>query len=168
MKKLLSAVLLTTLAIGAIPLSAKQERIVVSASPVDTWQGAIGRNLDRNLARINFEDPRRPTDGIVQVRFECDEDGKPANVTVFRKSGNPRMDRGVVQAVSRLDSLHPLPEGISHGQLFQANVIVAGSEERFERLSRKLKQEEAERLAASSPAEGKVLAFNLISSPVLK
>lgn len=168
MKKILSAVLLTTLACGAIPVSAKQEKIVVSASPVDLWKSAIGRNLDRELGRIDFFDRHGPVDGIVQVRFECDETGKPANLAVIRKSGNSVVDRQVVRAVSRLTTLHPLPEGISHGQLFQANVILASDRKRYERLSRQLKEEEAERLAASSSHDRRVVALSLTQGPALK
>lgn len=137
----------------AVP--ATSQEILVSAESVAIDQ--VSRELDRNLERAEW--PRRqPTgEGFVSVRFLRDADGRPTEVSLYRRSGSSSVDRLARRAVAGLGRTTPLPRLGGREQVFQANIIVAQSERAFDELAMRMERLENARLA--DPRERAVLAF---------
>ncbi|WP_379923135.1 hypothetical protein [Erythrobacter sp. R86502] len=164
MKKLLFVAFATSLVFSATVIHAQQGGIVVSSGrSVDDFVNDVSRDLDRQLKRIAITSSRQHGNGVAQVLFECGPDGKPINVRMYKKSGfwTSLEARSVV---SKIRSLHPLPQGITHDQLYLANIIIADSPREFQKLSEKLEQLEKQRIA-SATGDRKIFAFNLSKSP---
>lgn len=164
MKKLLLVAFATSLAMSPTGIHAQQDGIVVSSGrSVDNFVEDVSRDLDRQLNRFDVTSPRQQETGLAQVLFECGPDGKPTNIRLYKKSG---FWTGLKarRVVSKIRSLHPLPQGVTHDQLYMANIIIADSPREFEKLSEELKQLEQQRIA-SSKGDRKIFAFNLIKSP---
>lgn len=160
MKRLLFVAFATSLAFSPAGIQAYQDDIIVSsARPIDRFVDDVSRDLDRQLKRHTVAYPRFAEPGLTQVFFECGPDGKPAKIRLGRKSG---VFSGATarRAVANLRSLHPLPQGVPHDQIFLANVIVAADREQFEELSEELRQLEEKRLASERGGR-KVFAFNI-------
>ena len=125
------SVMLALLPAGAM---AAQKQILVTAPKVslDTWSGRVVRALDRNLY---YPMPIRgePNQGVVSVKFLCSESGTPSKVTIVKSSGSRDLDASAVRAVARIATLHPLPDGITHDQPFQANILYATSQKKLDR-----------------------------------
>lgn len=102
-------------------------------STVNKWKQNISRDLEQGL-RQPLGAQREIPSGAVSVAFQCSEDGKPVGIAVIQKSGSRRLDRLAVRAVTRIRSLHPLPDGITAGRPFQANIAVAGSQDEMTRM----------------------------------
>jgi hypothetical protein len=139
-----------TLAVCAAPALSKKSEIVVAA---DSANVAVSRDLDRQLNAAAFR--QNHGDGYAIVRFERGEDGRPANVTFYRRSGVLSVDRLARRAVSRLGARGGLPETGDANQPYQANIVLATSEPSYRKLAADLAKAERQRLA-SRPAETKV------------
>ncbi len=122
--------MLALLPAGAI---AAGKQIVVTAPEVslNLWSGRVVRALDRNLY---YPMPIRGelNEGVVSVKFLCSEDGTPFKVTIVKSSGSRDLDASAVRAVTRIVTLHPLPDGITHDQPFQANILYAASQKKLD------------------------------------
>lgn len=92
------------------------------------------------------------------VRFQRGADGRPADVKLYRKSGQRSVDRRALVAVARLGRSNPLPAIGAPDQIFQANIVLANSHQAFADLSSQLAKLEQARLA--DPRERTVFAFN--------
>lgn len=164
MRKLFFVTLVASLAILPTGIQARQDSIVVSSGrSIKTFVEDVSRDLNRELSRVDIVAPRQQESGVAQVLFECGPDGKPINVRLYNKSGY-WTGLEARRVVSKIRSLHPLPQGLTHDQLFLANIIIAESPHEFRKLSEKMNRLEKQRLASSS-GERKVFAFNLSISP---
>lgn len=141
------------LAVSAVPALSKMQEIVVSA---DSAEVAVSRDLDRQLAAAARFDQAHG-DGYAIVRFHRGEDGRPANVTFYRRSGVFSVDRLARNAVRRLGRDGGLPDTGAANQPFQANIVLATSERSYRKLAADLTSAEQRRLA-SSPKERAVVA----------
>jgi len=139
----------------AISVPATSQDIVVSADTAAAE--AVSRDLDRKLATADSPRPQQLGEGVAIVRFERGADGLPANVEIYRRSGNFAVDRLARRAVSRLGRSAPLPETGIAGQIYQANIIVANSVKSHSELADELAKMEQIRLA--NPRERSVFAF---------
>ena len=128
---IIASTMLALLPAGAM---AAQKQIVVTAPEVslNAWSGRVVRALDRN---IDYPIPIRgePNEGVASVKFLCSEDGTPSQVAIVKSSGSRDLDASAVRAVRRIATLHPLPDGITHDQPFQANIIYATSQKKLDR-----------------------------------
>ena len=120
-------------AILVVPLASLEARqptpdIVVRA-PVDAevraWSARVGENIGEQMRFPRDLGPSNDPEGLVEVTFECNEDGKPDKVALLRSSGSRRLDHAGMMAVERVRSLHPLPRGIDHGQAYKAQLLFA-------------------------------------------
>lgn len=122
------------LALPPVAAMAAEKPIVVTAPEVsiNQWSGRVVRALDRNL---DYPMPMRgePSEGVVSVKFLCSNDGTPSQVVVVKSSGARDLDASALRAVSRIATLHPLPDGITHDQPFQANILYATSQKKLDR-----------------------------------
>lgn len=164
MKKLLLVAIATSLVVFPAGTQAQEDGIVVSSGrSVENFVRDVSRDIDRQLNRISVTSPHQQETGIAQVFFECGPDGKPINVRLYKKSG---FWTGLKarRVVSKISSLHPLPQGVTHDQLYLANIIIADGPREFEKLSEDLRQLEKQRIASAKGGR-KVFAFNLGKSP---
>lgn len=68
---------------------------------------------------------QEPGRGVVRVKFNCSDSGRPDKVALLHSSGQPALDREALRAVKRLASLHPLPTGFTPDQKFEAVLVFA-------------------------------------------
>jgi TonB family protein len=110
-----SAILLSGAAYGATNSPA--------APSFTEWSQLVEQTIDRHLAYPFFFRSGDFRQGQVQVTFLCSEDGRPASVSVEKSSGSYQLDRAAMRAITRVTSLHPLPEGITHEQKYRAVLL---------------------------------------------
>lgn len=160
-----SLVLLALVPTPAAAGGGQSHTIVVThePQPLPAWRDQVSRELSGHLRYPRAFGAAVQESGFVTVRFRCGEDGQPVDVAVARRSSSSGLNRAALLAVSRLRSLHPLPEGLARGQAFQANVVFATSQASLERQIALLRQAETARLAAGNKAEREVLALQLVS-----
>ena len=160
MKNITLAALVASFAI--FPVQAQEQdntnydNVVIGGRSLDKFVGDVSKDLNRTLNRSRL--PVRGT-GIVQVLFQCGPDGKPTNISYYRKDNNWDVNRFAVHAVSKIPSMHPLPSGISEGQQYMANIIIARDRFEHEDLSKELNRSEQLRIAAAK-GSNKIFAFN--------
>lgn len=146
----------------AVPLSSQE--IVVSRQSEQAFVEQVSSDLDTQLRRMRI-DPLWEPAGIVKVRFHANADGTPRGITTYESSGNRRLDRAARRAISKLDSLAPLPASAGYDPVIQANIIFARTRSQMESLSEKLAESEATRLASGDAEERAVLALNMSPRP---
>ena len=147
-------------ALLAGPVSSKPITVTPEVSRA-AFVEKVSKDLDRQLEIASrWYEPYG--DGIAIVRFTRDADGEPANIKLYRKSGNSSLDRTAMGAVDRLDLREGAPTESRSDQLYQANIIFARSERVHAKLAKKLASEEAVRLAKGE--SGQVLAFGVAAT----
>ena len=135
------------------------ENVVIGARSLDKFVGDVSKDLDRTLNRSRPRAQPVIGTGIVQVLFECGPDGKPTNISYYRKDNERDVNRFAVHAVSKIRTMHPLPSGISEGQRYMANIIIARDWVEYKDLSKELNRSEQLRIAAAK-GSNKIFAFN--------
>jgi periplasmic protein TonB len=95
--------------------------------PTSIQQGNFGSLYGWYVNQINnkmaqtwnkFEvNPATPKGSRVFLTFTINRDGSPSNVRLDRSSGSPTLDRSCINAVNRVDSFGPLPNGYNAGSL---------------------------------------------------
>lgn len=161
MKYALMAALAVTSAMSGISLAKDGQPIVVESKrdAVTHWAAGISRDLKKQLRAHHAVADWEPATGIVSVRFKRGEDGKPSDVVLSRRSGVGRLDRSALRAVAAINSLDPLPLGLSTGQKIQANIFFTDDEDMFKRQIEQLRRETSANLAAGK-GDPEVLALN--------
>ncbi|MXO75657.1 TonB family protein [Altererythrobacter aerius] len=164
----MKTVLTSTLALVLLAMPATtgaqnvaRDGLVVSGQPtakawVDTMTTKLDRELDHEERRAR---PGQDQQGIVQLRFTRSADGRPSDVQVIRASSPGALQTSARRAVSRLRGIPEIPQGYAGTQNVHVNIVVAGSEGHMRKLTRQLRQWEAERMARA-PGERRVLALN--------
>jgi TonB family protein len=147
MKKTISFVLALAFAATAAPAISKNQPIVVSAASVEA---KVSRDLDRQLENAARTARYDHGDGYAMVRFTRGADGRPENISFYRRSGVSGVDRLARTAVKRLGLNGGLPDTGVANQPFQANIVLATSQPAFERLAADLGRAERQRLASSA------------------
>lgn len=113
------------------PVAAKQNNnliAIVAAPSVEEWSETVSARLLRNAQQVPSN--RR---GVALVRFRCSDEGRPTAVEMYQGSGNRRLDRLAMQAVTNLRGMHPLPAGIGKEQVYEAAIIVAPTQYQLDR-----------------------------------
>ena len=165
MKHILTAVITASLAILPTGLSAEKPDIVVSSGrSIDNFVEDVATDINRELNRKSYRMRAIQGTGVAQVLFESSPYGEPINLKMYRHARDEGVNRLARRAVSRIRSLHPLPQGVDQDQLYLANIIIANDAREYDQLSRDLNQREAQRIA-SAKGDRKVFAFNLSASP---
>lgn len=158
MNRIAKLTLASALAVSALAVPVQSQEIVVTSErSVDKFVEEVSSDLTRKLGRA-YISPRTNPSGFAIVRFECGANGKPENITLYRGSRDREVNRIAQRAVGRLGSLHPLPGDLRDGQLLQANIVIANSEDGYARLAEQLRRSEEARMA-SAPGSRPVLAF---------
>ncbi len=164
MKTMIVSALVTSFTLFPVGIQAQNqtsnyENVVVGGRSVDQFVEDVSQNLDRVLNHSSLTImPVRGT-GVAQVLFRCGPDGKPINISFYRKDDDLDVNRLAVRAVSKIRTMHPLPSGISEDQQYMANIIVARNYSEYMDLSEDLDRSERARIAASTDSH-RILAFN--------
>jgi TonB family protein len=132
----------------------KKQTIVVTGTPItlDRWVKRTSGQLEQNLHYPAYLMGREPNQGIVRVRFLCSEDGRPSGVAVAQSSGFHELDDAAMRAVRGIRSLHPLPEGLTHDQRYQAVVLFATNQASYDRQVAALRNEARRQLVSTGSA----------------
>lgn len=165
MKKTIALSFAAALSAAVLAVPATSQIVVTPSAEIDSMVETVSRDLDRQLDRSASLRGIGSGNGIAIVRFQTDAAGEPENLTVYRKSGDRRLDRVAVHAVNNLRTLSSKPVSLPQDQVYQANIIFADNRRSLDDLSEQLAKEEAARLA-SSPAERRILALG--SAPTIK
>lgn len=125
-------------------VSAGQTSTQVASTPtLAAWSQRVMRDLDRQQKDpIDNRSQVMPT-GIAAVKFGCSDSGAPTSVELYKSSGDRRLDRATVRAISKIATLHPLPHGLGHDQQYIVRVLFANSGQSADRLTRKMQEEAA-------------------------
>lgn len=111
----------------SVPSAAQQQVDPELAQWVERIEVQLNENLDRAAH------PVRDASGVVTLKFNCSENGKAANVAIAKSSGNRQIDRAAIRAVNMVESFHPLPRGLGHGQPIMAVLSYDTSTSKHER-----------------------------------
>ena len=133
--------MLRSLSAAALALTLAAPVLAQQASPVTlaAWSARVEKALDRTLYYPAAMGGRLPGSGTVRVKFNCSDSGRPDKVSLYKSSGDRDLDRAAVAAVSRIASLHPLPDGMSHGQKYVATILFATSQDEYDQQLRVLR-----------------------------
>lgn len=116
------------------PTSLALSRTIDGSAPLTltAWSERVFHDIDDHLNYPVSPLNQMPT-GIVAVKFNCDDTGAPAGVTLYKSSGSRNLDEATLRAVRRVANLHPLPVGMLHGQQFVIRILFADSQASAER-----------------------------------
>lgn len=131
---------------------AKSDNITVQAKgvSVQNWSTKVARSLDNGLS---YPRPMGTSDyhsGLSKVSFHCSDAGTPSDVSIAGSSGSRDLDMAAMRAVKKIATLHPLPDGVSPGQTFQAWIVFAGDEQERDRMLRTVNRDARLANAAAS------------------
>ena len=117
------------LAIPAVAAAAPPAPDIVVVASQDAelqrWTARVERGISQKMRFPRTLGPEKYAHGIVDVTFICSEDGTPSRIAVVGSSGSRPLDRAGVRAIERLNTLHPLPSGVTHGQVYKAQLLFA-------------------------------------------
>lgn len=105
------------------------------------WGQRVGDELNR---RMRYPQPlmgRRAETGMVKVKFNCSDSGRPDKVTLLKSSGSRVLDRAALSAVQRVATLHPLPDGLGHDQQYQATLLFESSQDRYDAMLKTIRSD---------------------------
>lgn len=132
-------------------------QIVIKGSTVpslDHWRSSLAWRLSTAMVYPRSYPEWRAPEGTVSVHFTCDENGRPVSGALQESSGNARLDRAALRAVTAVRGLGPLPMQVAPGATIRANFIFATDVDSLHRQQVALVQREA-RLAASERQAGR-------------
>jgi len=104
------------------------------------WSARVSAELDQKLPQPEMLPGQPSQSGVVIVKFGCSETGAPSEMAIVKSSGSRSLDRAAMQGIKRI-GLHPLPDGMTHGQRFQAAILFANSPEEARALLMGLRKE---------------------------
>lgn len=111
------------------------------------WSSRVTRALEQGLSYPSGLLGKASNEGVVTVKFNCSDNGSPGSVALEKSSGSRDLDAAALRAVSHIATLHPLPDGIVHGQKFEALVLFATSENSKYTMMKKISKDVALRNA---------------------
>jgi len=134
-----------------------EDILVNSPKEMEGWRQTATRDLNRKLELADrFRKTARPQ-GIVQVRFALDQNGKPVKMWTHSNTAGRSAERAAKWALRRMRSLDDAPVSDAKGRTFQANIIFARSLRQKEQLAAKLDRMERSRLATRGGTDAVVI-----------
>lgn len=129
------------------------------------WTTWVGKAITDNLEYPRVLGPSNAPSGIVDVAFNCSDSGQPSKVKVTHSSGSSRLDDAALRAIQRVKTLHPLPEGIGHDQVYKARLafLVGDGFDARRRLARMTREADSandklwERMGRQATADNAIL-----------
>lgn len=157
---LIKAVVGASLALSPGIAGAKQpDAITVNGGEqsLQQWSGRVSRSLNDHLVYPVPFGPADYPEGAVRVAFHCSEDGSPAGLSIVQSSRSNLLDRAAVNAVQRISTLHPLPDGIGHDRTMEAWVFFASDQPTIDRMKKGFERQ-ASQMARQERASGERIA----------
>lgn len=120
-------------ALSAIPLASQsvtaqpEDVVIVSPPTLAIWSERVFADISR---KIKYPEPLANlpvSTGVVAVKFNCSESGAPAGIELSKSSGYRDLDRATLKAVAKVATLHPLPTGLNHDQVYVVRVLFSNS-----------------------------------------
>lgn len=137
--------------LAAVPAQAKHQgkSIVVVGERLSLadWSKKMTGSLERHMIYPEYLTRIEPNEGVVRVSFLCSEEGKPTAVTLLDSSGHHEIDEAALRAVRHIPTLHPLADGLTHAQRYQAVLLFAKSQESHDRQIAAIREDAARRNA---------------------
>lgn len=127
-----------------------QPIVVEKDATMASWKRAVSRALDRRLAAFERVHKIDPKNGVVELHFTLDEQGRAEGIVAAHSSGDARTDwlaRRAVQSLTRLDEA-PVPR--AGARRFVARIVFADSPREKEALLARFASAKAARLADSN------------------
>ena len=103
---------------------------------VSQWSERVGQSLDTALVYPKPLSGANYNQGLAKVSFHCTDDGRPGDVALIASSGSRDLDRAAMQAVQRIPTLHPLPDGITRDRAMQAWIAFAPDQDSLRQMTR--------------------------------
>lgn len=124
---------------------AQPDAIAIVAPPtLASWSERVFRDLSRNI-KLPVPIGNLPqSTGIVAVKFNCSESGAPAGIELSKSSGHRDLDRATLKALGKVATLHPLPHGLTHGQVYIIRVLFLNSADHKNSQMKKMTKEAAQ------------------------
>lgn len=111
------------------------------------WSKHMTKALERQMVYPSYLTLAEPHEGVVRVSFLCSESGRPTAVTLQDSSGHRDIDQAAMRAVQRIPTLHPLAEGLTHAQRYQAVLLFAKDQASYDRQIAAIEEDVARRNA---------------------
>ncbi len=113
-------------------------RLAAQTSPAEQvtlvqWGERVGKELNQRIRYPTMIGGIPFATGVVRVKFNCSENGRPNNVAVIKGSGSRALDKAAVEAVQHVATLHPLPDGMGHDQPYQAVILFETDQNAYDR-----------------------------------
>ena len=108
----------------AVPAAAQHDITVHSAPTFEEWVARTSGHLNNSL---KLSSTRGVPSGVTFVQFECSDTGDAINVKTVER-GNRHLDRLGRSVVNRMKSMHPLFNGVKDGQIYEAAIMVADTQ----------------------------------------
>jgi len=104
---------------------------VTAATTVQVWAAKLSRTLNERMRYPRSLSPTEQLAGFAHVRFSMDADGTIKGMWLSKKSGNQKIDRAALDAVSRLNQISVMPEGIDASRKIEAHLFFAENEQQM-------------------------------------
>ena len=98
---------------AASPASAP---VPVVSNAVPSWQGRVLHHLERHKRYPRAAQARRP-EGVAQVRFTIDREGRVLSVRLDRSAGHEMLDEETLEMVRRASPLPTPPEEMKQDRI---------------------------------------------------
>ena len=113
-----SGIAAQTTVIGTAAQTTPAERVTLVQ-----WGERVNKELNKQIHYPTLIGGQPFATGMVRVKFNCSESGRPDKVTLLKSSGSRALDRAAVAAMQHVATLHPLPDGMGHDQQYQAVIL---------------------------------------------
>lgn len=129
---------------SSIPGRAQSDAIAIVAPPtLSNWSERVFREIG---SRIKYRGPMGGFPGstrIVTVQFTRSESGAPTNIQLRESSGHRNLDHATLRGVSKVATLHPLPRGLRHDQIYVVRILFSNSPDNRKNQLEKMEEEAA-------------------------
>jgi TonB family protein len=125
------------------------------------WSADVSRSLRHNMVYPRTFARSAPDEGAVRVTFRCTEDGRPGDLALAQSSRSRALDRAALAAIGRIDTLSPLPDGVTPNQPMEAWLIFATDEASGDRMKDGLEKQRARRAEVAANRSDALLAASL-------
>lgn len=172
MKLLFCTLLAVPLLLLPVPALAQSSPSIDVTAPtivpptLDGWAEHTGALLSQRLRYPIIL--AGPDEGIVQVKFACNDNGTAADIALLNSSGSRQLDNAAMRAIRNIPSLHPLPAGIGAGQRYVATILFATSQSSYDRQIRDLRRNALDNNSRFARRGGNpAIAIALLDTPAM-
>lgn len=118
-----------------------QTTTVAERVTLQQWGQRVGDELNRRMRYPRPMSGQSAATGVVKVKFNCSDSGRPDKVALLRSSGSRVLDQAALSAVQRIATLHPLPDGMRHDQQYQAVLLFESDQDRYDAMLKTIRSD---------------------------